>query len=506
MIARNQTLAFFKKPETLFLLELIAFLIVFLWTNPSPAEDRLQLDQYLSQVKTNHAGAKGSLIATQAGVLRSNEGELLLAPTIFGEAKYTSDAKLPQINFVPYDSITTRFYSFGVRKLTTFGLQASLRYDILDSNYNNPDLSGLSSFGGGGTGSSPFNFSYALASPILELTQSLWANGFGGSTRATQEQLQATAIATSYQSSYQLKSIVVQGEVAYWRLALARQVIQVEAEALDRAEKIYAWNSRRARLHLGDEADVIQSEALVQARKLELMTAKTETRLASRDFNSMRTIDSDEVKEELIALKPELVDRIQIPQRAALRDDVLAAKESARASTASAEIALQRDLPTLEAYTVLALNGQSGNRPASSLSDSISNSFSLNRPTTTVGIRFNAPLDLGVLSKSRDGWRQEQVAADLNFSRKVYEQEQNWKQLNESLEQTIGQYKLALKLEDVQKSKLNNERGRLQRGRSTTYQVLLFEQDYLQAQLTRIQNEAKILNILAQMKLFGETV
>ena len=62
---------------------------------------------------------------------------------------------------------------------------------------------------------------------------------------------------------------------------------------------------------------------------------------------------------------------------------------------------------------------------------------------------------------------------------------------------------LARKIETVQKNKLDLERDRHKRGRTTTYQVLLFEQDFASSQLSRIRAEAELLRILAQMKTFS---
>lgn len=470
--------------------------------------EAILLDHYLGQVKSSHGGVKGSIIGTQAGKLRSEEGDLILSPTAFAEFKYVSDAKYPQTAFLNYDNIITKTLAVGVKKQTTFGLNASLSYNLLSTYYNNP-ISLLNFGAAGGAGANTSNlvlYSYALAFPMLELKQNIWGNGFGRSTRAQVTQSEANALASSYQNSYQAKNIVVNAELAYWRLALARQVVQVQKEALDRGQKTYEYNARRARLQLGEQADVIQSEATVQLRELDLKTAEAEEILAARAFNSMRSIDSDHVEEALVELKPELVNGIQMPKRANYRDDVLSEEQKARAAQASAEVSVEKNKPTLDAYASIALNGQSGFPPYQNLSDSVPKSFTFNRPTTTVGVTFSAPLDLGAASNVREGWRFEKDSAEINYARKVFDQEQDWKQYVTNFEESVKQFKLSLKLEDVQKSKLENERGRLRRGRTTTYQVLLFEQDYLQAQLTRIRAEAKVLNTVAQMKLFGETL
>jgi hypothetical protein len=55
----------------------------------------------------------------------------------------------------------------------------------------------------------------------------------------------------------------------------------------------------------------------------------------------------------------------------------------------------------------------------------------------------------------------------------------------------------------IQKQKSQNEQKRLSLGKTTTYQTLLFEQDYNQASAGRIQTEAEILELIARLKLLG---
>jgi len=466
-----------------------------------PRSSVITLDQYLNEVKTGNKGVVGSLKSAEAGGLRSDEGKLLLSPVLYSDAKYTSDGKIPPFSFLIYDTAVSELLSVGVSQLTTFGLQGKLHYDLFSTNYNNASSPFFPL-------PSSFVFSYANASPVLELTQSLWSNGFGRTTRATQTQLEAQALASSYAASYEAKAGMSEAEVNYWRLAAARQTISVEKEALNRAQKILEWNTRRAQLHLGDEADVLQADALVKSRELDLMSAQNEERSASLAFNTSRNIDSDQVSEQLADLDPEVIEKVRTPARAGVRDDVKAAEQSSKASVAQSLVATEQDSPTLNLNASVALNGQqgSGGTYYGTLSQSIPASFTMNRPTYNIELVFNAPLDFGVVSRSKQGWNLEHVAADLKYDRKLFEQEQNWKDLSQSLQEAKQRFGLARKLEFIQKSKLNNEKDRLKHGRTTTYQVLLFEQDYLQAQLLRIQNQVAVLKIIAQMKLFGENV
>jgi outer membrane protein TolC len=318
-----------------------------------------------------------------------------------------------------------------------------------------------------------------------------------------QEQAEAQALASSYNASYQIKATLSQAEATYWRLALSRQVIHVQQEALDRAQKIYNWNFEKARLHLRDHAEVLQAEALAKNRELDLLAARNEERAASRTFNMIRGSSNSEVKEALDDITSEMIAKLQTPNKAPLREDLKAAQQNVRGAIAGANLASEKDLPTLEAFATLSLNGQT-DTIATGISDTVGNSFT-NRPSQLVGLRFVMPLS-GVRSKALEGWQKEHIAAEKTFDQKLFEQEQSWKDLNESLSDQRKQLDLAFTLEEIQKAKLENERDRYKSGRTTTYQVLLFEQDYLYAELARIRNQAGVLNTIAQMKLFGESL
>jgi outer membrane protein TolC len=56
----------------------------------------------------------------------------------------------------------------------------------------------------------------------------------------------------------------------------------------------------------------------------------------------------------------------------------------------------------------------------------------------------------------------------------------------------------------LQKEKLEYEKYRFNLGRTTTYQVLTFEQDYAQALIARLRVEREILAIHSQLKTFTE--
>jgi outer membrane protein TolC len=472
------------------------FPIVLLLTGANaPAADKLSIDQYLDQVKKGNQGYRGQRESSEGAELRSEEGSLLLAPTIFGNGTFKQDSAYQQIQFSAFDYLRTPSVSLGISKLTTFGLQARLTYSVFAQYYINP-IPGTLTFGGPVIDlSAPF-YTAALT---LEVTQSIWSNGFGRGTRANQELLEAQALASHWANSYQAQATLVQAEIAYWTLGLARRAVRIQQDAHDRAEKLYEWNQRRARLQLGDRADALQAEARLQSTTLELQGAQDAERSAARAFNTARGTPSEEVSETLVEIDDQALAKLSAPKRAEFREDVLAAREQQRAASASATLALERDSPTLEIFGALTLYGQ-----GTDLSQALGNSLTPRRQGHTAGVRFSAPLNIGATLRSREGWSKERDAADLVYQRKVFEQDRDWIDLNTKLADARKRLSRSTELERLQRAKLDYERDRLNRGRTTTFQVLQFEQEYLGAEYARLRDQVSILSILAQLKLYGE--
>ena len=182
------------------------------------------------------------------------------------------------------------------------------------------------------------------------------------------------------------------------------------------------------------------------------------------------------------------------------RDDVKAAQEQARASIAGAKLSQEKTRPILEIYGQLGMNGFD-----TSQSDSINQSFGSSKPTEVIGVRLNFPLNFGATRDSATGWREQQLAAQHSLERKIFEQERDWHDLNQKLENALARYELLENLSAAQKAKLQNEKSRHSKGRTTLVNVILFEVDYLVAELSRIRTLTEILQVHAQLKLFGES-
>jgi len=441
---------------------------------PSPV---LGLNDYLGQVGQKHLGLKASDQIARAAKSEASEAATLTAPSLLANATKSSEGRSNPLS--PDSHFATTTYSLGVAQQTKAGISGKLTY-----NYFDLDVPGLAAY----------NTGYGQ----LDLSVSLLRNFLGRETRDQERLVESSALAKSYGQSFAAKSVLLEAEANYWRLAMARNLVTLQKEAVDRAQKISDWTARRVRLQLADRSETLQAMTNLQARRLDLRTAEDEERAAALAFNSSRGVLGEAVNERLTELTPELVNRMNAPERAAKRDDVRAAEFQAQASAANALVALEKNKPTLELFGSALLTDP--NAPSGALATMMPISA---RPSSAIGVRLTAPLNLGTLSQTREAYAAEARAADWQYQRKVFEEERDWADLTAKFRETKTRYHLFSDLEKIQKEKFEYEHERQARGRSTLQQVLMFETDLENAQLGRLRTLAELMTLSAQMKLYG---
>lgn len=449
------------------------------------AAEVMSLSGYLNQVRDKHLGFQASQLVSQGASERVGEGRLLTSPSLFSQIGYLDDQKPTNNPAFLGNRTVFQNYSLGVAEQTPFGLSAKLSYNITRT-----ELYGVN------TAFVPLPKFYNVV-PSLELSQSLWRNGFGSETRAAVRVAEAQAKALGLSESLKSKVILAEAEGAYWRLAIARELVSVAKSGVERAQKIQDWSKRRASLALADKSDALQAEAGLQGKQLELQMALDEEREAKRRLNSLRGIDSENVSESLEPVEPTKIAELKAIEKQGKREDVLAADEARKAAQAASVLGREKNAPTFDVVSGYSLNGRDA-----VLSKSISDASKTAQSTFSIGVKFSSPLDLGTVLSDRSGYLKEEKGAELNYQRKLFEEELEWSELIKKFDEARRRLQMALEIEKVQKSKLENERARLKTGRSVLYQVVLFEQDYANSQVMTLKTELQILALLAQMKTY----
>lgn len=446
----------------------------------------LTLNEYMNQVKGQNTGYQGSSEQSEGAALKSREADLFFTPQLFAEARWGHDGKPNSPPVMVYDKLETDTYRLGVSQQFSFGLQSKLYYDLMRTD-----------FVGANFGPNVAT-EYWDASPKLELSMPLWGGGFGRSTQASQEITRQQNYADQFSSGAQANNFVVGAEAAYWRLSAWQEVVKIQEQALKAAQNIYDYVARKQRMNLGEKADVIQAQALLESRTLELQVAKNEALDALRNFNKFRNQAPYTPVDNLETVDYKGLESITVPQaRPGDRLDVKATEAQLATAKANSTLVHERNRPTLDVYGTYGLNGRDDE-----MNEALKNSGRAARDTAFVGVRFNMPLNVKATSDVKSGALKAEKAAELNYQYSQYAQEMDWTNLTRNLTDARDNLKLLGRIEEVQKSKLENERARLRQGRTTTYQVLLFEQDYTQAAVTRVKSAANILGLQSQLKLY----
>lgn len=446
----------------------------------------LTLQEYLAQVeqqslelKSNQAGAEGARLV-------SREADLITSPVFFASARKDFDGKMNNPPARSYEDTRHDTYTLGVSQQFDFGLEAKFAYSLIKTEYVGANFDpGVSS-------------EFWDLSPRIELTMPLLGNGFGRTVQANKEITRQQNLANEYNALARSKTLLADAEFAYWRLSTALERVSIQESALKAGQNIFGYVDNQRRKNLGESADVLQARALTEANQLQLQQAINEREAAKRAFNIFLNNPAETSIPTLEPMNYTALEKTEVPtERPGDRLDLQAARAQAALAKASSDLILERNKPTLDVVGGYALHGRGGETTRA-----FESTNELNRDSGYVGVMFQVPLNFKATADAKAGALRLKDSAEINVQNISYTQDQDWLTLKEKLNESKLTLKLARTMEAAQRSKLENERTRLRTGRTTTYQILLFEQDYTSAQAARVQAARDIIALQTQIKLY----
>ncbi len=458
------------------------------------------LDEYLNQVKKNNQTIRGSSAQIESTRLREDSLDQPFAPQFSSQVLRQSDEK-PQASALAGKKTEVSSLSLGVHKLWQFGLQSQLSYQLNDVSIERDDVpreiapgipNPLAALGG--------SQSYNEATTRLDLAQPLLKNWAGKELLLTRSLGEARLSILRQSEQYKMRSLLAQAEFVYWQTALAQEAVRTQETGLQRFQKIRDWVARRVEMSLTDKADLLQAEAGVKVRRFELELALRDKASLRRSFNSLRGTAGDAVEGELMPIGARLA---EAPQAAApKRLDIEIARQQEKVAAIEIDQQRERFRPQLDLFGTLALNSNQEDE----IAKAATGAFSAQKPTIIVGLKFSTVLDRDLINKERNGLAKASEASRLERESREFNVRQEWDELLQQLSDAKTRLQLANEIEKSQKLKLEYEKDRFERGRTTTYQILLFEQDYSSAQLATIKAKADVLGFLAKTKIFGDAL
>lgn len=476
--------------------------LLFLFQSGVSSAALLKLNEYLESVSQNDPVSQSARLSKEGAEDRIVESNLIVLPQFFGSLSWLDDQRETNNPGFLGTRTKSRNFNLGFQETTPFGLAAKFSYDVSEIQIQGTTLLPTPS--------------YTIASPSIEFTTSWWRNIFGSEIRAQQNAAEFGNQANAFAQEFRFKARNSEAEMSYWGLALAREGLEIAKENLERTSKIRAWAQRRAQLNLSDRSDSLQAEALYQLREIEWVQARNDEASARMRFNLVRGRAGDEVPETLEPLEVSANfsggnfqekeaamttirsqgtsgSRTSIPGRL----DVQAAEAKLVATEALIRQNEERITPTLEFFGKYGWNGYDAKA-----TESKSEAWTSKHPYQLIGIRFVAPLAFGTRNSALNGYWKERQAAEKELHLQRMTAKKDWEELTNKLNETKQKYFLAKQLENIQKEKLAHERVRLDRGRTTTFQWIQFEQDYATARLSRAKILFDLMSIQSQLRLF----
>ncbi len=462
----------------------IAIILIMCIGSPLSAQV-LPLEQYLKQVNRDNKTIKTYASAIESYQKKISEKELLTTP--YFNAKATGQYERKMGSFSGFLGATS--YSaasqVGLSWQDDSGLEINTGYSL--NYYKYPDASSLVS-----------TKEYGEATPYIQASMPLLKNANGVLTRSQKQLIVAQYDIQTKSAEYAIKTYLIAAEIAYWRLSLAKQSVEIAKEAVDRAERMVSWSSTRQALALGDRSDLLQSQALLKLRHLELKQAKDSVSDAERLFNTYRGRSQQTVTESIELITDSKVDPIKPVSGYRLRKDVEIALASVQSANTQRLISDSEYDPNLTLLAKAQLNQVDG-----SVGNAIANTLSTDYPTIYFGVTYSMPLNSTLTTQLKSANLATVTNAEDKYQQTVFDARQEWTTLQQRLLDAKQKLALTRELESIQREKWRNEVSRHQRGRTTMAQVLQFEEDYAKAQTALLQIKAEILILSAQQVLYG---
>ena len=412
------------------------------------------------------------------------EASLPFAVQLFSEFEWLED-RGPRLN--PAFQGTSReqtSMALGFTKKTRYGLDAELSYNSIREDYT-----------GRPTQFFALNDFYTN-NLTFSVEQSLIRNSFGAQSRNEEKALYLQYEAEHLMAEREAVQVLVTAEKSYWALAFNEEIVKTLGESVKRAGSILEYNKKRFKRNVIENGDVLQANAGYLLRQLDHEEAKNNYTQFLKDYRSMiessksitPPLDAPSYKEAL---------SYKVPEMTAKSANYLSRLRQTKAAKARLKALKESAKPDLKFFASLVTGDIRAN-----YSDSNEGAFGTDNPVTTVGIRFSTPLAFGKINTLFDAYTEEAVAAELSLSRLAVEERVEKDKLIKRFTDLQARLKLSQDLELAQKKKLENEKKYQKRGRSTTYQVLLFEQDYLNSQVSGLRLRLELMNVYSDFKNF----
>lgn len=456
----------------------------------TPATYAISLEEYLNKVGVGNSALESSKIEEEAAKLRASEGKLIVAPNFFTLGQYGVDKSPSQNPSFEGTQRNNSIFNLGVEQQSLLGINHKFYFG-----WSRTELRGVETSFVPNEAVSKSSFNYEFSIP-------LWRNQLGRITKSQVSSIVDQNKSESYLAQFNQKQLKAQAVSVYWRLKAAQELYDLSKEQLKINKTFLNWTKNRVSIRLGEKADLEQAKAALALREFELEQVKSELNEATQVFNQMIEVTTDSPVAVLESFTQiEFLPSYEDVENSLSREDIKSLESLLNAQNALAKIAAESTRPK---FDIVGLASSNGLDPVNS--KSFDNSLTTRNPTYAIGLHLSLPLDRSAVNDVQKSASLKMLSINSQLKRKKYEVDSELKRLKKNYAQAIKVFNAARIMERAQYSKYQHEIKLRKSGRTNTFQLLSFQQEYLQSKQSLIQAHSSILQMSAQFILFKDDI
>lgn len=446
----------------------------------------MSLNEYLDLVKNESPQIQLAHEQLRAAENQKAQPQLSFSPQLIGGLNYMDEKSLGTSGIQqPGDRNRILSQNLGIQKEWTSGTKTSLQHLIRRN-----DLEGIPGL----------TDAFWTNQIQIQIEQDVWRNFFGQERRNELKSNLLALDAAIARARFTIQSELATAQKIYWQLALAQRISKSLEQSLSRTRGIFDYNQKRFRANIIDKGDLLQSEAAV----LQLQQALEDSR--AREQEALRHLYLYVSSSEAAQFSTEdlvfSLDQVAVPENWSpqSRLDLRSLELLAEAEAAEARAKISRSYPDLRVS-----GSYSGNSFDASFGEAEKEVFKDDFRRYELGLQLKVPLQFSKLADTRAAAKHEASSAEIQYRIGRRELEIGFSNLKGQITETLNKLDFAMRLEKTQREKLANEDKRYRQGRSSSFQLLTFEEDLAAAELEALTLFARLRSLLADLQLFQES-
>ncbi|OGF45489.1 MAG: hypothetical protein A2452_10975 [Candidatus Firestonebacteria bacterium RIFOXYC2_FULL_39_67] len=457
-------------------------------------ENALTFEDYLSQVKVKNPDIKSANLFIDSMGKKVLQTGMVYSPRLIGDYSFIDDRSGSSLgSTLQLNETVTNVWDLSVSKkwgsgtTTSVGYSNSINALDLQSPYEVIPGVSLSKF-------TAYDIQF-----YAKVEQSLIKDFMSKYTEAGINKNKASVKSAQYIQIYSAQQILLKARSIYLALSLSREIVNFRKAELQRAEEILKWNENRVNNDLADKADLLQAKAFFRQRQLNLQLAVEDEKKTCLNFNNMRGKSSDSVEENISVLN-DIVSKYSNENLTpkGQRADVLSAKNT-KASSEYLKLETEYSLlPDLNVYGKASLHGLD-----LSNSGAFNQAIGVYKPTYSVGINLIVPLDFSTPETVNKGYELDYQASIESLNKAEISSKNDWINLTETWKNVKERIVSSLDIKNIQTERLEYERQRFQKGRTTMSQMVNTENDLDDATLNYYRYIVEQISIYFEAELYN---